>query len=358
MRPTIMEVDLNTFENNVKEIQKFVGEKKIIPVIKADAYGTYINKKIEALNLFNIVAVATCDEAIEIRNTGYEKDIIVLNQPYEDDIESIENYNIIVGLSDTSFLKEVIKLEKNIRVHIEIESGMNRTGVKLDELRDFISLIKVSNKISVEGVYTHLSSADFDDEYTKMQLDTFKKAVAIVKENFDTIRFIHSSASCGLLNYDDGVSNAVRPGIILYGYEPFDGALEKIHVKPIVKLKSKIIFLKDVSKGESVGYSRKYKAESDIKLATVPIGYADGYKRTLTNKAFVVINGVKAPVVGSVCMDSIMVNVSKIENVEVGTDVYLWDNDKYTIEEMAESIGTVNYEIIASIMPRVKRIFV
>jgi alanine racemase len=357
MRPTVLEIDLNRFKENVKEIQTFAGSKTIMPVVKAEAYGTYLNRNLEAMNLFEIVAVATCDEAIEIRNIGFEKEIFVLNQPYEDDIDNISKYNVTIGLSDRSFLEKVIKLNKKLTVHLEIETGMNRTGIKLEELEDYIKLIKSSNCIYVEGVYTHLSSADFDDDYTKMQLDTFKKAVEIVKNNFDTIKYIHSSASCGILNYDDGVFNLIRPGIIIYGYEPFEHALEKIHVKPVATLKSKVIFLKEVKKGESIGYSRKYKAPEDIMLATVPIGYADGYKRALTNKAFAVINGVKVPVVGSVCMDSIMINVSGVKDVKVGTDVYLWDNELYTIEEMADSIGTVNYDIIASMMPRVKRIF-
>lgn len=216
MRQTIMEVDCKAFKENIKNIENYVKDKKIMPVIKANAYGTHINKRLDLINEFDIVAVAMIDEAIDLRKIGYKKEIFILNQPYIDDIKDIMKYNITIGLSDECFLDEVIKNKYKIKVHLEIETGMNRTGIKLEELNNFIEKIKTSSKIKVEGVYTHLSSADYDEEYTNRQLYIFQKAVNIVKENFDTIKYVHSSASNGLINYDDGISNLVRPGIIMY----------------------------------------------------------------------------------------------------------------------------------------------
>ncbi len=357
MRSTVMEVSVANFNHNIDEIQKYVGNKVLMPVIKANAYGTHINKRLDVIDRFEIVAVANTEEAIEIRELGFNKDIFVLNQQAKGDLEEIVKYDIVTGLSEEAFLDYVISQNAKIRVHLEIETGMNRTGIKLENLQSFIDKVKTSN-IVVEGVYTHLSSADFDEYYTNKQLETFRKAVQIVKENFDTIKYVHSSASNGLLNYDDGVSNLVRPGLIMYGYESYEGVKEKLDIKPVAKLVSEIIYLKSVSKGDSISYSQKYVADKPMKIATIPIGYADGYRRSLTNKGHVVINGKLAPVVGSVCMDSIMVDVTNIDDVKVYDKVYIWDNENYTIEDIAKIYDTINYEVLSTISYRVPRKFV
>ena len=234
---------------------------------------------------------------------------------------------------------------------------MNRTGIKLDNLSSFIAKIKKNPNIIVEGVYTHLSSADYDESYTNKQLEIFKEGVQVIKSNFDTIKYIHSSASNGLMNYNDNVSNMVRPGIIMYGYESFDGALTKINVEPICKLKTKITFIKEVSENESISYSRKYITNKKMIVATIPIGYADGLRRELSNKGAVIVNGKKAPILGSICMDSCMIDVTDIEDVNVGCDVYVWDNNIQTVEDIADECNTINYEILSTISSRVPRVF-
>ncbi len=358
MRPTIMEVNIKNFNENINYIQEYVGHKKLIPVIKANGYGTYINKNLELINKFDIVSVAIVQEAVELRKLGFKKEILVLNQPYVDDIEEIEEYNITVGISDISFLEELIKRKSNVNVHLEIETGMNRTGININHLEEFIDKTKENKNIVVEGVYTHLSSADFDEEYTNMQLDKFKQAVEIVKKYFENIKYIHSSASNGLLKFDDGVSNYVRPGIIMYGYESYDGIKEIINIKPIATLKTKITFIKEINKGEAISYSQKFIFKDKMKIATIPIGYADGFRRELFEKGEVVINNQKAKIVGTICMDSCMVDVTNIENVTVGTDVYIWDNKIITLEEIAKKCNTINYEILCTISNRVPRVLV
>jgi len=245
MRSTIMEVSIASFEHNINEIQKYVGDKKLMPVIKANAYGTHINKRLDVINKFDIVAVANTEEAIELREIGYNKDIFVLNQQAIGDLEEIIQYDVVTGLSEEYFLNYVIEHNLKIRVHLEIETGMNRTGIKLEDLQSFIDKVKQSNVI-VEGVYTHLSSADFDEEYTNKQLDIFRQAVEIVKNNFDSIKYVHSSASNGLLNYDDGVSNLVRPGLIMYGYESYEGVKDKLDIKPVATLYSEVVYITKV----------------------------------------------------------------------------------------------------------------
>lgn len=358
IRPTIMEVDLDAFTYNINKIKEYVGtNKEIMPVIKANAYGTYINKRIDIVSKFDIVAVAITDEAVELRNLGYNHDIFILNQPYIDELDQIIEYNITFGLSSDEFLDQLLKIKTPIKVHLEIETGMNRTGINLSDLKEFIKKIKLNDNIIVEGVYTHLSSADNDDEYTQEQLDVFTKALQIVKDNFDTIKYIHTSASNGLLNYKENITNLVRPGLTMYGYESFNGLNNLIDLKPICKLKSKITFLKEVEEGASISYSRSYKTPKKMKVATIPLGYADGLRRTLSNRGQVLIHNTKVPIIGKICMDGFMVDVTTLENVKVGDDVYIWDNNQITLDEIADSCDTINYEIMSTISYRVPRIF-
>ena len=357
MRTAVMEIDISRFKENIKMIKKYVGNKKIMPVIKANAYGTYINKRLDIINEFDIVAVAFVSEAIELRKSGYKKEIFVLNQPDINEVEEILKYDIIIGLSSVEFLKQLSDIKHAMKVHLEIETGMNRTGIKVEELEDYIDKINNIKNIKVEGVYTHLSSADYDKEYTNKQLEKFKYAVNLVKEKIDDIKYIHSSASNGLLNYGDDISNMVRPGMLMYGYETFIGQKEKLNTKPISVLKTKVSFVKEIEKGESVSYSRKYISDKNMKIATIPIGYADGLRRELFKNGEVVINGSKAKIVGVICMDSCMIDVTDIPNVKVDNDVYIWDNKVITLEEIAKKCDTINYEIISSVQNRVPRIF-
>ena len=357
MRPTIMEINKKTFISNINKIKKYVKNKELMPIIKANGYGTHINKELDILNMFNIVGVAIIDEAIDLRNTGYKKDIFVLNQPSIQDIPEIIKYNITIGISELTFIKELIKYNKKIKVHLEIETGMNRTGIKPKDLDSVLSLLTKHKNIIIEGVYTHLSSADNDKKYTLEQLDIFKKCVDKVKKQIPNIKYIHSSASNGLMNFPEDVSNLVRPGLIMYGYETFPGSSKIINVKPISVLKTKITYLKTVEPNSSISYSRKFISKKNMAVATIPIGYADGLRRSLTNTGYVVINKQKAPIIGTVCMDSCMIDVTNIPNVKVGTDVYIWDNKIVTLDDIAEQCNTINYEILCGISDRVRRIF-
>lgn len=317
MKTNIMEIDVSAFKHNIEEIKKQVDSKTIImPVIKANAYGTYLNKKLDVINEFDIVAVANVYEAIEIRKLGYKKEIFVLNQPDILAIEDIIEANVIIGLSSREFLEEAIKRNVKLRVHLEIETGMGRTGIYPEDLRDFIKKIKKSKNIEVNGIYTHFPIADEDLEFTKNQIEKFTKAVKIAEEYFD-LKYIHCQASNGILNTVASICNTIRPGIIMYGYQSYEGALEKINIKPVAKLKSKINFIKTIQKGESVSYMRKFIADKETKVATVPLGYADGIRRALFGIGEVVINGKKAPIIGVICMDSFMVDVSNIPEVKV-----------------------------------------
>ena len=357
-RPTVLEVNLDNFKYNIEQIKKFLKpETVLMPVIKAEGYGTYINKRLDIINDFDIVAVAIVDEGVELRKIGYKKDIFILNQPCITEIDKIIENDLSVGLCSNEFLEEAKKKNSKLRVHIEIETGMGRTGVDLENLDSFIEKIKENSNIKVEGVYTHLSSADEDFEYTRIQLEKFEKGVEKVKEIFD-IKYVHSLASNGIINFKEYQHNLVRPGIIMYGYESGNGIKEKIDLKPVATLKSKITFLKEVEENTSISYGRRYITKRKSKIATVPIGYADGLRRVLSNVGEVIINNQKAPIVGSICMDSFMVDVTDLENVNIGDDVYIWNNKNITLEEIAKKCDTIDYEILSTIGKRVPRKFI
>ena len=351
-RPTIMEIDMDALKYNIQSIQKYIGNKMMMPVIKANGYGTYINTRLDVINMFDIVAVALVDEAVELRRIGYNKEIFILNQPSIDEIDKIVSNNITVGVCSIDFLNAI--KDNKIKVHVEIDSGMGRTGIRLNEINNFIEVLDNSN-VEVEGIYTHLSSADYDPEYTKKQFEIFDKAVNILKEKYN-LKYIHACASNGLLNYKDNDYNLVRPGIILYGYESSSDTFNKIDLKPISKLKSKVTFIKEVDENTSIGYSRKYITTKRTKIATIPIGYADGLSRLLFSKGNVVIKNKLYPIVGNICMDSIMVDVGN-DDINTSDEVYIWDNDLIKLEDLSNAIGTINYEVISTISSRVPRIF-
>ena len=356
-RPAYLEINLNNLQYNIEQIQKKVGNNvKLMPVIKANGYGTYINQRLDVINQFDIVAVATVDEGVYIRELGYKKEIFVLNQPYESEIEKIIKYNIVVGISSYGFAEKLAETNKEIAVHIEVGTGMGRTGVHPYKIEKYIK--SLASNIKVEGIYTHFSSADFDDEYSKKQLESFNIAVATAKEILGNLKYIHAAASNALLNYEDARFNLVRPGIILYGYPGEEKTFEKISLKPIAKLKAKVIFLKEVPEGTSIGYSRSYITTKHTKVANVPIGYADGFRRDFSNGWEVLIKGKKVPIIGKVCMDSFMVDVTDIEDVQVGDEVIIWDNENITLEQLAEKCNTINYEILCTVGSRVPRKFV
>ena len=354
-RATKMIIDINAFKENMNNIARKANGKTLIPVVKAMGYGTHINERIDLLNNYEIVAVAIADEGMRLRQKGYKGEILILNQPCIDEIDEILENNLTVGLSSMDFLFRLVEIKRELKVHLEIETGMNRTGINPKDLDTFINIIKDNSFIDVQGVYTHLSIADEDEEYTNRQYQIFENAVGRIKEVFNP-KYIHMSASNGIMFFDENITNAVRPGIIMYGYPSTERSLN-VDIKPIAKLLSKITFIKEVEEGESIGYSRSYKTNKKMRIATVPIGYADGLRRTMSNGGNVAVNGKITQIVGKVCMDSIMIDVTDID-AKINDDVYIWDNDLIKLEDVARKCDTINYEIISEISDRVPREFI
>ncbi len=365
MRATKMYVDLSAIDFNLKSIKSKLKEgTDIMPVIKATAYGTGdIGLKDTLLkNNINIVAVALTEEGVNLRKHEFKMPIVILNQPIEDEIPYIVDNNLTPGVAVLDFAKKLneYSVAKKVitNVHVEIDTGMGRVGVKPKDVLNFIKQLKKLSNINIEGVYAHFSSADTSEEYTDMQIKNFDFVLDELKNENIEIKYKHTCNSAGIICYPQAHYNLVRPGISIYGYYPDESMKNKIELKPSAVLKSKISFIKNVDIGTSISYNRKFVTNRKSVIATVPLGYADGIRRELTNKGKVYINGRFAPIVGSVCMDSFMIDVTDISDVKIGDEVVIFDNINITLEELAKDSNTINYEILSCISNRVPREYV
>lgn len=361
-RQTKLIVDIEAMIKNYKTIQTLQPNKKILPVLKANGYGLGL----EAIRAFidktkiDMVGLAIVDEGIIFREElGYKDEIVILNQPTIEDIQSIVKYNITVGCCYIEFLEELNRVAKEndkiSKIHIEIETGMGRTGVQLKDLKSFIERATELKNIEIEGIYTHFSTSDIDLVYTGKQIQIFEEAIDYIKSKVQTVKYIHCGNSGAIIQLKNLPGNMIRPGIILYGYIPDEELKGKVDLYPTCVLKSKVSYIKTVDEGTSISYGRTFITQHKSIIANIPIGYADGIRRGLSNSGSVVINGRKAPIVGRICMDSFMIDVTEIPEVKIGDDVYIWDNKIITLEDIAKQCGTINYEILSTISDRVIR---
>ena len=364
MRNSYLEVNLNNFSENLKIIRDMIGpDVSMAPVIKADGYGTGAKQLMSSLTKNDIdkVVVATTDEAKELRENGFTMEIITLNELMEDEAEDIVRLDLTPAVSNIEVVKSINenakKADKIIKVHIEVYTGMGRVGLKPNQMVEFANEISKLSNIKIEGLFTHFSSADSSEEYTNNQVKIFNKVYDELKLAGYSFKYVHASASSGILFFENARFTMTRPGIIMYGYMPDKTINNKWGFKPTTKLVSHIAFVKDVKDGTPIGYSRTYTTNGDKVVATIPMGYADGIRRALSNKGRVYVNGKYAPIIGNVCMDNFMIDVTGID-VKVGDEVFIWDNDNISLEEVADNCNTINYEIMCGISKRVMRKYI
>lgn len=366
-----LEIDLNKLEYNLKQIKQCAGKKvELLPVIKANAYGlgAIAIKDILEKNKINYVAVAMIKEAVELRKNGFKKPIIILNEILECEVEDIIKYNLTAGISTYEIAEKINNCaEKNntiVKVHIKIDTGMGRVGLIATDSSEFekdietIEKINLLKNIEIEGIYSHLASPDDDKDYTNKQISLFDNLLTRLLEKNINIKYKHILASTGITDYTYASYNMVRPGIIIYGHTSRGKTQTKFDLQPCTKLLSKVAYIKNVPENTSISYGRTYVTKGYTKIATIPIGYADGVRRELSNKGYVCINGTKAPIIGVVCMDNFMVDVSKVPDVKVGDDVAIWDNENITLEEVASKCNTIVHDILCGISNRVDRVYV
>lgn len=371
LRPVWAEIDLDSLAHNIKEVRRITNKEAIVTaVVKANAYG---HGSIEAAKVFlengaNRLAVATLSEAVELRRADIDAPILILG--YTPDSQhkiAVENDIIeaIYTLESAEKLSQVAgNLNKKAKVHIKVDSGMGRIGFPpVDSSIDKIEKISKLPNLEIEGIFTHFAKADeVDKAYTGKQFKNYKWVIEKLKDKNIQIPIKHVSNSAATIDLPEYNLNMVRGGIMIYGLYPSDEVdKEKVSLKPAMTLKAKISHLKEVPEGTGISYGQIFVTKRKSKIATIPIGYADGFTRLLTSKAEVAIKGKRAPIVGKICMDQCMIDVTDIEDVKVGDEVVLFGdgtNGVPHIDEVAEKLGTINYEIVCMVGRRVPRVYI
>lgn len=354
---THTEIDLLAIKHNAEIIKKYTG-RQLIAVVKADAYGHGAVPVAETLcPIADMFAVATVEEGIALREAGIRKPILILFSCLPKQIEQIIEFSLTPTIGDWEFasaLNEAAKESIPTKVHVNVNTGMNRSGVCYREAPQFLSKLKNLPDLEVEGLFTHLATADeADKSFVSVQLKRFSSLLAD-----NNRKMVHVANSAASLAVPASYFDAVRPGLSLYGIYP---ASEKpIPLKPALAWKTRIGWTGSISEAEGVSYGLIYKAPYQTRVAMVQIGYGDGYPRSLSGIGEVLIGGMRRPIIGRICMDVSVVQLQPSDKVSIGDEVVLigkQGNEEITVDEVAESAGTISYEILTQIGTRVKRTF-
>lgn len=369
-RPTYAEIDIRALVHNLNEAKRLAGPKsQILAVVKADAYGHGAVTISEALvrNGIQYLGTALVEEAIELRDAGIKIPIIVLGGIFEEQIPKIAEYGLTPVVYQESFLKAIAneagKRNKKINIHIKIDTGMGRIGVLPEDAVDFVKDAASQKNIKVEGIMTHFADADLADKaYAEKQMAKFTSIAKRLDKEGIKIPYQHISNSAALIGFENNKFNMARPGIMLYGYTPFSKGKEGgLNLIPVMSLKTKILHLKRVPAGTYISYGRTFVAKRDSIIATLPVGYADGYSRALSNKGSVIVKGKKAPIAGRVCMDMTMIDVTDIDGVDVNDEVVLigkQGKETITADDIAMLANTISYEVLCCVGKRVPRVYI
>ena len=363
------EINLDNLAHNIKEVRRVTKvDTKISAVIKADGYGHGAVPIAQTLldNGADSFAVATLSEAIQLRKNFSQTDIMVLGYTPEELSNDVIDFNIIQTIYSLeqakAFSNTAKKMNKNITVHIKIDSGMNRLGMLCeDETIDEILEISKLDNLIIEGIFTHFAVADEADKtYTRNQVKKFNSIVESLEKKGLKIPIKHVSNSAAIIDLPEFNFDMVRAGIMLYGLYPSKSVNHtNVKLKEVMCLKAKIAQVKTIEKGSGISYGLTYKCEKETTIATLPIGYADGFTRILSNKTKVLVNDIKAPVLGAICMDQSIIDVTNL-NVKVGDEIVIFGGDNQdgiSIDSVAELLGTINYEIVCMVNRRVPRMY-
>jgi alanine racemase len=368
-RQNWVEVDKSDFHFNLKKIKEYLAkDTKIMPVIKANAYGhggIALAKEAQKAGV-HCIGVSSLEEGIQFREAGIKSSILVLGS-----IFPLSNLSVAVAHSLTPTLSSMagvmaledlaVKINKKLNFHLEIDTGMGRIGALCDAALPIIQKIAQTPEINMTGMYTHFAVADTDPVFTRKQLESFLKVAKYAKTNFGLKFISHAANSAALFRDKKTHLDMVRPGISLYGLSPFRNAERFMTLKPVLSWKTKIIFMKRVQAGFCVSYGRTYVTNRASVIATIPVGYADGYNRLLSNKADVLVRGKRCPIAGRVTMDMTMIDVTGVKGVSLGDEVILigaQGKEQIKADELAKIQDTINYEVTCAISLRVPRVVV
>lgn len=363
---TWAEIYLDRLRDNYFLIRKITGNKKIMAAIKADAYGhgaVEVARTLQRIGV-DMFGVASAEEGIELRLAGINAKIIILSPVLDNQLDEVIEYNLIPTISELAFFKrlnqKLQKLKKPILVHVEVDTGMTRTGFSYEESFNIIKEINHSPYIKIEGIFSHFPLADSDGAFTRKQIKNFSQLIGQLNSIKIKPKFIHLANSAGIFRFPNSHFNLVRPGIALYGLTPSSRIIVNNHFKPVMSLKSRIVNIRCVPVNTPVSYGHTYRTKRKSRIATVSVGYGDGYPRLLSNNAEVLYHGKRAKILGTICMDLIMIDVTDIPQAKLGDVVTLIGrdgNEEIKAEELAKKCNTIVYEITSGIGPRVARVF-
>lgn len=363
-------VHLNNIRHNIEAIRLAVGpDRKILIAVKANAYGhgaVAVSKMAELIGV-DWLGVATVPEGIELRQAGIKLPILKFSPAFPEELEEAVKHDLTLAVCERENIKllnEICrKLGKKAHVHLKVDTGMGRIGCTPEEAPDLAQLIASEcTHLFQEGIFTHLPVSDeASTSFTSRQISLFRKTVENVEKRITgKIPIVHCANSGGVLAHSDGWFNMVRPGIMIYGFYPGSETPQTVPLKPGLSFATRISFIKKVTKGTSVGYGRSWVAPEDCFIATFPAGYADGFNRLFSSKGRVLINGKSYPVVGRVCMDQSMCNLGPKTDLKVGDEVMLIGRsgaEEITVDEWAQKLGTITYEVTCQINSRVQRMY-
>lgn len=371
IRAAWAEVDLDALAHNMREVRRLAQKDALVTaVIKADGYGHGAKKIAQTLldNGADRFAIAVLDEGIELRRAGFKVPILVLGytdkeraeEVISNDLEhAVYSWELAEALS-----KEAVRQGKQVKLHIKVDTGMGRIGLQPN--MDSVQLIKKISQLPnvvLEGIFTHFAVADaVDKTYTEGQYEKFNWICGQLEKENVKVNVRHCGNSATIIDLPNMHLNMVRAGIMLYGLKPSDEVmLDKLELKQVMSLKVRISHVKEIEAGQSVSYGRRFIADKKTKIASLPIGYADGFTRMLSGKAEALVKGKRVPVVGRICMDQCMIDVTGLDNVKVGDEVVLFGKQNGSfihIDELADKLDTINYEIVCMINKRVPRVYI
>ncbi len=367
LRPVWAEINLDNYTHNIKVIKERYPDTKIMAVVKADGYGhgAIPVARASLLGGAERLAIAIVDEGIELRDAGFTSPIQVLGGTLESQLEQVVDYNLIqtvFNLETVRTLSEIAeKKGKTVKVHLKIDTGMGRVGVMPEEAGEIAAQIVSLPNINLEGLMTHFATADeADKSYTERQVHRYCQALADIESRGIEIAIKHVANSAAIIDLPQYKYDLIRPGIMSYGLWPSAEVDHDIDIRPVMEWKARIVHSKRVALGTAVSYGKTFITRRESVIATLPLGYADGYSRQLSNKGQVLVKGQRAPIIGRVCMDQCLIDVTDIPGVEVGDEVVLLgrQGDEFiSAEEMASWIGTINYEIVCLVNKRVPRYY-
>lgn len=366
IRPTRLEIDLNILADNYTKIKKFVALAKMMPILKANAYGHGLVRVAQLMQELNAdyIGVAVLEEGILLREQGITIPILALGGIWGNQIPLFLKHDLTITASSIEKLNQIDELAKQMKtkakVHLKIDTGMERIGVHFYSAEKLLDATLKCNHLQVEGIYSHFADSDnLDLTYTRLQLNRFNEVLSFFEKHSLPTPIRHISNSGSILQLPEANLDLVRPGILLYGVYPSQEIPQTIKVRPASTWKSLVVYFKVIKANHPVGYGLTWQPDHDVRSVTVPVGYGDGYFRSMSDKAEVLLRGKRYPVVGRISMDQIVVNIEN-DSAYNGDEVILFGSDgtnKITVEELADWAGTIPYEILTNINTRVPRLY-